>query len=557
VSQLTAWKDKAQKSKYDCRQTGTGGISVFKVMIVDDEPIFRQYMQTRLNWSELDMHVCCEAKHGIDALEQAEIHRPDIALIDINMPFMDGLQLSERLKSRFPDISIVLVTGHNEFEYARTALRIGVNDYLLKPFNNEEFLVALHKVKFFLKAIREERAMSKEHSQLLREVFLNKLISQDLSMSQQEVEMAMRRLQIPIPPTYFRIIVTEIDNMYQTWRDSSEIALWKHTVANIIRDLVTVPDEHLLFHDAEGRTISLIAFKERKDLFVFEAHAFQRLCEFVKQHFKFTLTVGIGRPSFHYHGLHLSYRDALTSIQNKLIAGQGNVIWYESLAIDQNNFVVFPVELHENLIFRLRLKDLNGVLEQLELAFSYLNTNRSTADHTYTILMGLLSLCLSFAIESGHSVGEFFGEGFSPYQEMRNMASIEQCQVWLRELFHRVILSSSGNRLSKSIKLYEAAKEFIHTNYADPDLTVEGIAGHLYIDASYLRKIFKREGDMPVSDYLTYIRMQKAKKLINGNQIKLIDIAEKTGYRDPGYFSKCFKKQFGVTPTGYENRNRT
>jgi two-component system response regulator YesN len=378
---------------------------VFKVMIVDDEPIFRQYMQTRLNWSELDMHVCCEAKHGIDALEQAEIHRPDIALIDINMPYMDGLQLSERLKSRYPDISIVLVTGHNEFEYARTALRIGVNDYLLKPFDKEEFQVTLHKVKFFLKAVREERAMSKDHSHL--------------------------------------------------------------------------------------------------------------------------------------------------------IAGQGDVIWYERMAIDQNNFVVFPVELHENLIFRLRLKDLNGVQEQLELAFSYLNTNRSSADHAYTILMGLLSLCLSFAIESGHSIVELFGEGFSPYQEMHKMASIEQCQEWLRELFQRVIVSSSGNRLSKSAKLYEAAKEFIHTHYADPDLSVDGIAGHLYIDASYLRKIFKREGDMPVSDYLTYIRMQKAKKLISGNQLKLIDIAEKTGYRDPGYFSKCFKKQFGVTPTVYENRNRT
>jgi two-component system response regulator YesN len=221
-----------------------------------------------------------------------------------------------------------------------------------------------------------------------------------------------------------------------------------------------------------------------------------------------------------------------------------------------NKFDFFPVELHENLIFSLRLKDWDGVQEQLALAFAYLDKTKATVDNAFTGLMGLISLCLSYAIESGHSIAEMFGPGFSPYQELRRMATIEQCREWITGLYHRVVISSSGHRQSKSQKLYDEAKQFIQARYADHGLSVEGIAGHLYIDASYLRKIFSKEGDMSVSNYMTYIRMQKAKELIGSSELKLMGIAEQTGYNDANYFSKCFKKHFGVTPTEYEIMKR-
>ncbi|MBW7461051.1 helix-turn-helix transcriptional regulator, partial [Paenibacillus sepulcri] len=153
-------------------------------------------------------------------------------------------------------------------------------------------------------------------------------------------------------------------------------------------------------------------------------------------------------------------------------------------------------------------------------------------------------------------IDELLGPGFAPYRELRRMATIGQCREWMTELYRCVMESSFGQRSSKSHKLYEAAKRLIHERFADSELSIDAVAGALYIDSSYLRKVFKREGGMSVSDYLTYVRMQKAKELIGVGELKLTVIAEQVGYSEAGYFSKWFKKHFGVTPSEYENRKR-
>lgn len=95
---------------------------MYKVMIVDDEPLFRDYMRSKLDWASHGFHICCEAANGREALEEAKENRPDLAFIDISMPFIDGLELTELLKQTQPDISVVFVTGHSEFDYARQAV---------------------------------------------------------------------------------------------------------------------------------------------------------------------------------------------------------------------------------------------------------------------------------------------------------------------------------------------------------------------------------------------------------------------------------------------------
>jgi two-component system response regulator YesN len=522
-------------------------------MIVDDESLFRQHMKERIDWESLGLVVCCEANNGIVALQQAEKYRPDLALVDISMPYMDGLELAEQLKQNYPYLFIILVTGHNEFEYARKAMRVGVMDYLLKPFDNEEFVMALQKARSFVLGAREESDLSKDYVPLLRESFLNKLIRQDLDIGQAEIETSMLRFQMPIPPIRFRIVVTEIDNLYENW-SSREIILWKHTVSNMLHDLVKIEGEHLVFHDAEGHIVSILAFRNEQDLKAYNGHAFERLGRLVERHFKFTVTIGFGNPCHDYKQLHLSYQQALLCIQNKLTAGQGNFIWYDRLSGRPEKFDFFSVNLHEALIFQLRAKNWNKVKEYLEDAFSYMNKDGATLENAYTIMIGLISVCLSYAIESGHSIEDMFGAGFSPVQNVRRLASVQEGKDWITELYQKVMSATSSARSSKSLKIYNAAKTCIQEQFSDPDLTVEGISAQLYIDSSYLRRIFKREGEGSVSDYITYVRMQKAKELIGAGSKKLRYIAEQVGYNDPNYFSKCFKKQFGLTPTEYENR---
>ncbi|MCH4886532.1 response regulator [Acidaminobacter sp. JC074] len=120
---------------------------MIKVMIVDDMPIFREYLREAIDWAHYGFEICCEAKNGKEALDLLEVHEPDIVLSDITMPFIDGLELSELLKDKYQNTEVVLITGNSEFEYAKKAVKLGVADYIVKPFEKEELIVTLLKLK--------------------------------------------------------------------------------------------------------------------------------------------------------------------------------------------------------------------------------------------------------------------------------------------------------------------------------------------------------------------------------------------------------------------------
>ena len=116
-------------------------------MIVDDIPIFLEYLRGFINWEEYGFEICGQASNGKEAFEMIEECYPDVILTDITMPYMDGLELAEAVMNQYPDISVILITGNNEFEYARKALKIGVCDYIVKPFEKEELILSLLKLQ--------------------------------------------------------------------------------------------------------------------------------------------------------------------------------------------------------------------------------------------------------------------------------------------------------------------------------------------------------------------------------------------------------------------------
>lgn len=152
---------------------------MYNVLIADDELLFRDYLKMAADWDGLDMLVKWEARNGEEALALLEEECPDIALLDINMPIIDGLKLAEIIKERNPKCAVVMVTGHNEFEYARSALRLGIEDYLLKPFNRDELFRALLSIKGRLDQLAAVRSAAEKDETELKERFLYRLVSQE------------------------------------------------------------------------------------------------------------------------------------------------------------------------------------------------------------------------------------------------------------------------------------------------------------------------------------------------------------------------------------------
>jgi len=149
---------------------------MIKVMIVDDMPIFLEYLRTTIDWETYGFELVCEATNGEDALEKAEIFQPDLVLSDIKMPYMDGLMLTEKLSEMYPQISVVLITGNSEFEYARRAIKLGVVDYIVKPFEKEELIRTLLKLQDNINQAIELKQEKKDELYLKRESLLRELI---------------------------------------------------------------------------------------------------------------------------------------------------------------------------------------------------------------------------------------------------------------------------------------------------------------------------------------------------------------------------------------------
>ncbi|MCX7709982.1 MAG: response regulator [Clostridia bacterium] len=530
---------------------------MFKIIIADDEAIFREYMRTLIDWEQYGFEVCCEARNGTEALELIKEHKPDIALVDINMPFLDGLGLVEQVNALGNDMSIILITGHSEFEYARKAVKLGVVDYILKPFDKEELVMTLLKIKGNLQKLQDEKDLEKNNFNHMKERFLNLLISGELIAGEEEILQQLKRFGIALRSSRLVVSCIEIDNMYNQWSDAKEIVLWKFAVSNIVSEIMSTKSGHFIFNGPEGRIISILELDRDIDVESNCIEMYRRACDLVKRYLRFTITIGVGNPVNGIKAVRGSYLESLVALQNKLVAGDTRVISVSNLGNESMNIGFYPNEINEKLILALRTNDREDVMTLLGDVFNFIKDKKLSFEYVFILVMGLVSLCLSYINEIGKNTDQVFGKDFSPYSEIKNKTSLEELHQWSVGLFETALSFSEEGRHTKSKKIVDSVKEYIEENYFDSNLSVEGIANDIFINSSYLRKVFKKELNMSVSDYIVDVRMQKAKELIGSGNIKLSDISERVGYSDAGYFSKSFKRKFGFSPSEYENlKNR-
>jgi two-component system response regulator YesN len=526
---------------------------VIKILIADDEPRFREYLKKAINWQEYGFEICGEARNGAEAFEIAASTRPDIALLDINMPLMDGITLTEKLKETVEGISIVLITGHSEFEYARRALKLGVEDYVLKPFRKDELLSTLIKLRIRLQKIREEEEQARDDEAFLRERFLNMLIGDENDAGDEEILKMFLRHGIDVYSGFFTVASVEIDNMYQLWTGAGEISLWKFAVSNMLGEVVRPDGSHMVFNGPEGRIVSIINFKDEAAMKRFKTDAYSRLCDLVGKLLDFTITVGIGRPAYSFKDIRASYLETVLALQNKTVEGCGRVIEYSALIEGDRKPGFYRIELNDKILMALRMNEMDEIQEGLNQVLEYIKGSRLSIDYAYTIMMGLVSICLSYITEMGGDIESVLGKDFSPLTGIKGKTSLEESFNRLMDIFKKTSESFREGRTTRTSKIVDSVKGYIRQNYMDSELSVEKIARNIYLDSSYIRKVFAKELNTTVVDFITNVRMLKAKELLQSGNLKLADLSEMVGYSDPGYFSKCFKKHFGMSPSEYVN----
>lgn len=449
-----------------------------KVIVVDDEMIERKAMRKLLEQHLPQIQVVGEAGNGRVAIELAESLHPDLMLMDIKMPGMNGLEAIRHIRSKQPSIRFIMMTAYASFDYAREAMVEGVRHYLVKPSKKEETIQTILQVHA---EVKEDQASEAAIWQLI----LNKVMQQEMN------EEVCKRLRLFHPEAKVGFMhVYECPDVQA--REGMIKKLNQYS-----------PYPFLAAHPQTGRLPVLFLSKEcqKSDVLL--------LARSIVQSWPGKITIGASVP-YPLKQLGSSYSEALLAFQ-QLKAGCGTLYGFaDQSASFSHNAVEKAIMNHHPLEALFTRYSLNQLKEEL------VHAKKEMA-----------------------AIGVYVDD-----VTIMEAESIEDCLVFGSELASRVALHRQGR------EMIAKAKTFIHTHFHQ-QISLEDVADHVQLSPTYFTKLFKEKMNETFIGYLTDYRIQTAKKLLQHTELGLKEIADRTGYNDPNYFSRVFKKAAGCSPKEY------
>lgn len=532
---------------------------MLKILIVDDEYFCRQGMKQLIPYEEYGFTVCGEAKNGLEALEQVEALKPNIVLLDINMPKMDGIEFASVIKEKGINIKIIILTGYREFDYAKEALNLGVHDYLLKPLDVDELIATLLSLKDLIQkennfnlSLEHLRKLAKDAFPIIKDRFLCDLFKGNITDEQQILD-RLTQFGICITSRYYCLLSIEIDkNTAIGWLET-ETELWQFALSNITKEMFEGDEFKVLQQNMDERNYIILGFDdvpqngESKILQLCE-----RLRETVLQHLKFSITIALGNVYSQLSDTSAAYNEACTALKHKCILGSNTVIPFSSiseLGITKN---YFSSEKRSELIMNMRISDFKEIDSFINYIFDDFSENKSSSiNQVFVIGIEMISICLEYMSESGHDSSKFFRQHPDLMGELLKQSSLTEMKNCIKNLVMTTLRDVNDKKCKKSQKMVLSVKKYIEENYWDSELSINVLAKNIFVNYGHLCYLFKKETGKTINNFITEYRMEKAKKLMDEGNHFIMDVANKVGYPEQGYFSKCFKKFYGISPSQY------
>ncbi len=525
------------------------------VLIVDDEFLVRESIKKSVDWTNLGFEMIGEAKDGLQAREMIDRYEPDILIVDINLPFMNGIELAAYVQEQYPMTKTIIVTGYSEFEFAQKAIRAGVQGYLTKPIETKEIVEGLIRAQ---KTIAEEKntkifveALQRQQWFMERQRFLSRMVSGEEEASSLKAQ--LDKFGLPHDLLSFCSVAFAIEDRDSTDPYGKDRELWEFAVSNIIEEAFGAYLHPVVFPSSDQQITVLLHCEERMDL-----AEIKRICEkiiaVVKQHLRFSISSGIGQVCESYSRLHLSYREADHAVKQRFAAGHDRVFVYDSQIFDNDKLILFNDEDKRNLLIALRLGKINEIHPVIDGIFREMERLKYRKEHSVFLAMNISSIAIEFIKENGFFPKEIIQRDL--LELFMEMKTVEDVRLFVNQLYQKSIELVFGKRNRGISKTVEKAKCYIEKQVCKVDLSLEEIASQIFVNSSYLSSIFKQEMGVSVVEYINICRLNRSKEILDQDDFVNIEtLAYDVGYSDHYYFSKRFKRQFGLTPKKYlENK---
>ncbi len=518
---------------------------MYKVFIVDDESLIRDGLKCIMDWEEIGFTICGEAANGEDALESILSQSPDLVLMDIRMPKLQGLDVVRISRERGFCGKFIIISGYSDFKYAQEAIRYGVESYLTKPIDEDELSETVTKIKADLDA----QSKASDHIDLFRQKakdsILHDLITDPAEGAHQLTKQDMEELELEAD--IYQIVIYENFNQIPN--------AVTYSFADLLK--VTNRSDHTFNHFYEDQ-MNIILLKGQ--------YALNRFNDFLdhyngdrppqKDSPMDTLFLAYGRPVVDVNEVYLSYQDALALIRRRFFCIQGqHTLGYEELPDIKSSVYELQQDKLEDytqsLVGYLQTFNRKNVVETLSALEEYLYNVKSDISEVKLFLTDLylrikeqINLLYSnnnIPFSSNSTVIEFIDKKHYLYEIVQ----------FLSEQFE-MVMNATGNPSRNSV--LDDILYYIDHNYQN-NIKLETIAPLFGYNSAYLGKIFHKTVGESFNSYIDHMRINHSKSLLLQGTYKVYEIAEMVGYRNVDYFHKKFRKYVGESPAEFRKKN--
>lgn len=538
-------------------------IRKIKVFLVEDEVIIRSGVKKSINWEQEGYEFVGEASDGELAYPMILKEKPDILITDIRMPFMDGLELSRLVKKELPDIKILILSGYDEFEYAKKAIKIGVTEYLLKPISAAKLTEVLNAVAETIRQENEEKNLLETYFAEMRENterdkmrLFEKLLMGDLSMG--EILEAGERFGMNLGASCYKIVLFKILANLENHVYAEQMV----DACSSVEQAASMMEGVYVFQRGVEGWAFLLTAQDEKSMEESAKILYQNLKQAMKNYTQLEYFGGIGSTVPRIRSLKQSFREADRAFAARFVEEANQIISqkeFEKSQMEEGLKMQGVVQIGKSREMLQKFLS-NGTREEVK-AFSdaYISrieeeNIRSTMVRQYVVIdvcIVILSFCER--ISSANRLQEEAEELQKMMQKIHSLSEIKKYVVRLLNEAIELRDAESGRRYSD---LIAAAKKEIENHYMTEEISLSTVAISVGMSPSYFSSIFSKEAGKTFVEYLTEVRIEKAKEFLMCSSMKTSEIGYEVGYKDPHYFSYIFKKVQGCSPKEYRARGK-
>jgi two-component system, response regulator YesN len=534
---------------------------MLKILIADDERIIRRGLKDLLEAQD-GFCVLQAVANGVEALQAIEEERPDVVLTDIRMPKMDGRELVRALHKTYPAIRKIVISGYEDFTYAHESMKNGAIDYLLKPVDEKELVGLLRGIEAEVageeKRRDEDRTLQSKLAQslpLLREEFVLGLLH-GCGLADGEIAERLDYLGMDAGAGPYCAAVLSAVGSRQTGVGQGSAS----GGAGLARLAVEASQGlALCLACEEGGTAACILCRPAgfEGEWTAEA-AVVAIYGAMKRELKSGAAVGVGSLAVRLSNVSESYREAAQALKRRFYDEEAGVFRHEGRQkppagkpagqIPENYAEKFFADF-ANAMEMERPEDIKALLSA---ANSLLKENRVDANEALKLFSDLFSALQTQNAGFRRAMNELYGPDWLYFKAIEKFDTLGGIIAYSTGIYLEMLEKIKTNRSRKDKKRVEVVKEYVEKNYRE-NITLAKIAEMVYMNPNYFCEVFKSQAGENFIDYVTRVRVEKAKALLRDMKIKTYEVSALVGYDDPGYFSKVFKKFVGITPGEYKN----